>query len=148
MAIISGNGLKKNSAFGLMGLLTKTVSVVVCNTLTNGVSALLRVLCWHGGHSGVGFYPFPVQVPRPGVSLGGFGRSCWSPADGDALHSIRKEVTNKCVSVCLSVCLCRGRSWSCFWSGVSWVGCGTTSAPAPQRSGHCRSTSRDAAAAL
>lgn len=111
MTIISGNGLKKKAAFDPMGLLIETGFVVVCNTLTNGVSSLLRVLGLHRGCSRGGFHPFPAQVPRSGVSLGGFaqgfGRSCcWSPAGGDALHSIRKEVANKCVSVCVSVCLC------------------------------------------
>lgn len=130
MTIISGNGLKKNAAFDPMGLLIETGFVVVCNTSTNGVSSLLRVLCQLRGCSGGGFLP----VPSAGVkvrgftqgfqSLRGFGRSCCqSPAGGDALHSIRKEVTNKCVSVCLSVCLCRGKSWGHFWSRVSRVGC-------------------------
>lgn len=128
MTIVSGNGLKKNAAFDHMGLVAETGFVVVCNTLTNGVSSLLRVLCLRWGCSGGGFHPFSAQVTRSGVSLRGFGRgfgqSCrWSPAGGDALHSIRKEVTNKYVSVCLSVCLCTGRSWSRFRSGVTRLGC-------------------------
>lgn len=54
-----------------------------------------------------------------GVFGRGFGQSCsWSPADGDALHCTRKEVTNKRVSVCL----CTARIWSRFWSRVSRVG--------------------------
>lgn len=148
MTLISGNGLKKNAALVHMGLLIETVSVVVCNTLTNGVSLLLRVLCWLWGYSGGGFYPFPAQVPR---SVGGFGWVSVRAAVGAQLvvtpctTSGRKSQTSACLCVC--PCLCLGRIWSCFWSRVSWVGSWTTSVPEPQHSEHCRGTSRDAAAA-
>lgn len=54
------------------------------------------------------FLPVPSTGAKVrGLTQGfwlGFGQSCcWSPAGGDTLHSIRKEVTNKCVCVSVRV---------------------------------------------
>lgn len=122
MTIISGKGLKKNAAFDPMGLLIETGFVVVCNTSTNGVSSLLRVLCQHGGCAGGGFYLFPVQVSRSGVSLRAFTRVFVGAVVGAQLvvtpctASGRKSQTSTCPCVCPCVCA-QGRAGAISGAG-------------------------------